>query len=342
MTDQTDGFGHEEVHIRRGERSGLPVVVAVHSTAAGPAVGGCRLWTYPDWRAGLADALALSAAMTVKCAVAGLPRGGGKTVLPLPPGLRLDPDRRRALFLDAGDAVEELGGRYFTGEDVGTTAPDLLVMAERTKRVMGLPVEHGGVGEPAAPTAAGVVAAIRATCEVVLGTADPAGLRFAVHGLGQVGGRVARWLVDAGARVTAADVDPSRRVPGVAVVDPDALLDLDVDVLVPASLGGLLTREVVARLRCRAVVGPANNQLAEPAVAGLLVERGIAWAPDVVVNGGGAVYVVLRETAMATHEEAMARVAAIGDTVREVLTDAARTGTTPSAAVAALVRRRTG
>jgi leucine dehydrogenase len=341
MSDHPDGFGHEQVLIRRGQRSGLPVVVAVHSTTAGPAVGGCRLWAYPDWRAGLADALDLSAAMTVKCAVAGLPRGGGKTVLPLPPGLRLDADRRRALFLDVGDAVEELDGRYFIGEDIGTTAPDLLAMTERTGWVMGLPVEHGGVGEPAAPTAAGVVAAIGATCEVVFGTADPAGLRFAVHGLGQVGGRVARWLVERGAVVTGADVDPARRVPGVAMTDPDSLLDLDVDVLVPASLGHLLSREVVARLRCRAVVGPANNQLADDSVGALLVERGIAWAPDVVVNGGGAIYVVLRETGKAGHEEAMARVGAIGDTVREVLTAAARTGTTPSAAVDALVGGRT-
>ncbi|WP_308257775.1 Glu/Leu/Phe/Val dehydrogenase dimerization domain-containing protein [Pseudonocardia lacus] len=341
MTDQLNGFDHEQVLIRRGGRSGLPIVVAVHSTAAGPAVGGCRLWTYPDWRAGLADALDLSAAMTVKCAVAGLPRGGGKTVLPLPPGLRLDADRRRALFLDVGDAVEDLGGRYFIGEDVGTTAPDLLTIAERTGRVMGLPTESGGVGEPAAPTAAGVLAAIGATCEVVFGTADPTGLRFAVHGLGQVGGRVARRLVERGAVVTAADVDPTRHVPGVATTDPDSLLDLDVDVLVPASLGHLLTREVVARLRCRAVVGPANNQLADPSVGDLLVERGITWAPDVVVNGGGAVYVVLRETAQVGHEEAMKRVDAIGDTVREVLTAAARTGSTPSAAVADLVRRRT-
>ncbi|MCO1658344.1 Glu/Leu/Phe/Val dehydrogenase dimerization domain-containing protein [Pseudonocardia humida] len=341
MTDHADGFEHDEVLIRRGSRSELPIVVAVHSTAAGPAVGGCRLWTYPDWRAGLADALDLSAAMTVKCAVAGLPRGGGKTVLPLPPGLRLDPDRRRALFLDVGDAVEELDGRYFIGEDVGTAGPDLLAMAERTGRVMGLPVEHGGVGEPAAPTAAGVVAAIGATCDVVFGTADPAGLRFAVHGLGQVGGRVARWLVERGAVVTGADVDPTRRVPGVATTDPYSLLDLDTDVLVPASLGHLLTRDVVSRLRCRAVVGPANNQLADPSVGELLVERGITWAPDVVVNGGGAIYVVLRETAGAGHEEAMARVGAIGDTVREVLGDAARTGTTPSAAVSELVRRRT-
>jgi leucine dehydrogenase len=329
-----DALQHEELVIRRGRRSGLPVVVAVHSTDPGPAVGGCRLWTYPDWRAGLADALRLSAAMTAKCAVAGLAHGGGKTVLPLPPGLRLDRAGRRDLMLDLGDVVEDLGGRYRVGEDVGTTGADLLAVRERTGWVMGLPVEHGGVGEPAGPTARGVLAAIRATCEVVWGDPDPAGRSFAVHGLGAVGARLARWLVEAGARVTAADIDPDRTVPGAATAAPDDLLDLPVDVLVPASLGGLITTAVAARLRCRAVVGPANNQLADPAAGRVLAERGITWAPDVVVNGGGAIYVVLREADAATHDEAMARVEGIGDTVRDVLREAERTGHAPGEVVA--------
>jgi leucine dehydrogenase len=210
---------------------------------------------------------------------------------------------------------------------------DMLAVRERTGWVMGLPAEHGGVGEPAEPTARGVRAAIRATCEVVWGSPDPAGRSFAVHGLGAVGGRVARWLVQAGARVTTADIDPTRTVPGAATAAPDDLLDLRVDVLVPASLGGLLTTAVAARLRCRAVVGPANNQLAEPAAGQVLAERGITWAPDVVVNGGGAIYVVLREADAATHDEAMARVEGIGDTVREVLREAERTGLTPGEVV---------
>lgn len=338
MTEYPDGFRHEELVIRRGARSGLPVVVAVHSTGPGPAVGGCRLWTYPDWRAGVEDALRLSAAMTAKCAVAGLPHGGGKTVLPLPPGLVLDPTRRRDLMLDLGDVVEGLDGRYHVGEDVGTTGADMLAVRDRTRRVMGLPAEHGGVGEPAEPTARGVFSAIRATCEVVWGSPEPGGRSFAVHGLGAVGGRVARWLVDAGARVVGGDIDPARTVPGATTVAPDELLDLPVDVLVPASLGGLITPAVAARLRCRAVVGPANNQLTGPAVGRVLADRGITWAPDVVVNGGGVIYVVLREADAATHAEAMARVEAIGDTVRDVLGEAARTGRTPGEVVAERVK----
>ncbi len=339
MTEQPNGWEHERVVLRRGERSGLPVVLAVHSTAAGPAVGGCRMWTYPDWRDGLRDALALSAAMTAKCAVAGLPHGGGKTVLPLPPGLRLDSGRRRDLMHDLGDLVEELGGRYHVGEDVGTTGADLLAVRERTRHVMGLPPEHGGVGEPAEPTAIGVVAAVRAVCEALWGSPEPAGRSVAVHGLGQVGGRVAGWLAAAGAAVTAADVDPVRRAwaaeRGIAVVPPDALLDLPVDILVPASLGGLITVEVARRLRCRAVVGPANNQLAVPEAGAVLSGRGILWAPDVVVNGGGAIYVVLREADAATHDEAMARVHGIGDTLRSLLAEAARSRRTPADVLAA-------
>lgn len=334
VTEQMDAFEHEELVIRRGPRSGLPIVVAVHSTAPGPAVGGCRLWTYPDWRDGLTDALRLSAAMTAKCAVAALPHGGGKTVLPLPPGLRLDPARRRDLMLDLGDVVEGFDGRYRVGEDVGTTGADMLAVRERTGRVMGLPVELGGVGEPAEPTARGVLAAIRATCEVVWGSSEVGERSFAVHGLGAVGGRLARRLVAAGAQVTAADIDPARRVPGAALAAPDDLLDLPVDVLVPASLGGLLTTAVAGRLRCRAVVGPANNQLASPDAGRVLAERGITWAPDVVVNGGGVIYVVLREADAAPHDVAMARVEGIGDTVRDVLGEAARSGRTPGDVVA--------
>lgn len=173
---------HEELVVRRGARSGMPIVVAVDSTRLGPAVGGCRLWHYPDWRAGVEDALRLSAAMTDKCAIAGLPNGGGKAVLPLPFDMPLDADRRRHLLLDLGDVVDSLGGRYHVAEDVGTTSEDMVVVGERTKHVLGLPERMGGIGEPAEPTARGVLAAIEATCEFVWGSQNLAERSFAIHG----------------------------------------------------------------------------------------------------------------------------------------------------------------
>ena len=340
---------HEEVLVRRGARSGLTVIVAVHSTALGQAVGGCRIWRYPSWRDGLDDALRLSRAMTHKCALAGLPAGGGKSVIPLTPdivpdGAPLGPARRRDVLLDLGDAVQSLSGRYGTGEDVGTTALDMLVIRERTPHVFCLPESHGGIGEPAEPTAAGVYGALRVVCREVLGSADLAGRRFAIHGLGQVGGRVARRLAAAGASLAVGDIDETKR--GLAAelgaewVPPGELLGRPADVLVPASLGGLLTAEAARRLRCRAVAGPANNQLAGDEVAGILAERGILWAPDTVVNAGGAIYGVLRELRGQTHDAAMARVGQIGGTLAEIFAAARRDSVTPHQAASRLARRR--
>jgi leucine dehydrogenase len=335
---------HEEVLVRRGSRSGLPVIVAVHSTALGQAVGGCRIWPYPSWRDGLDDALRLSAAMTFKCALAGLAAGGGKSVIPLAPGSLLAGALRRDVLLDLGDAVDSLSGRYGTAEDVGTTALDMLVVRERTPHVFCLPESHGGIGELSEPTAAGVVTALRVVCAEAFGSAELAGRRFAVHGLGQVGGRLARRLAAAGARLVVGDIDETKRDVaaelGAEWVPPPELLGVQADVLVPASLGGLLTAEVAQRLQCAAVAGPANNQLATGDVAGILAARGILWAPDTVVNAGGAIYGVLRELRGQTHEAAMERVGRIGDTLTEIFAAARGDGLTPHEAALRLARRR--
>lgn len=188
-----DRLKHEKVFISTGRRSGLPVIVAVHSTALGQAVGGCRLWRYDDWRAGLDDALRLSAAMTLKCALASLPLGGGKSVLAIPPQVEPTAELRRDVLHDLGDVLESLGGTYGVGEDVGTNAQDLATVAERTRFAYGLPEASGGTGEPSAPTAVGVYQSILVTAEQIWGTADLAGRRISVLGLGQVGSRSASW-----------------------------------------------------------------------------------------------------------------------------------------------------
>src|SRR5918993_2971918 len=165
-------FTHERVETLTGRRSGLFIAVALHSSVLGSALGGARLWTYPHWSDALGDALRLSAAMTLKNAAAGLDAGGGKSVIQLPEGTVLDAERRRAAFLDLGDAVESLHGLYRTAEDVGSTTEDMLVVSERTQHVVGLPEAGGGSGEPAGPTSLGVYESLRATLERVTGSAD--------------------------------------------------------------------------------------------------------------------------------------------------------------------------
>lgn len=337
-------LSHEQVVFRRGRRTGLPIVVALHSTAFGPAVGGVRLARYADWRAGLEDALRLSEAMTLKCAVANLPFGGGKTVIPLLAGQDLDAGTRRELMLDLGDVIDVFDGAYLAGEDVGTTAADLAVARERTPHAYCLPTDRGGIGEPSEPTAVGVVSALRATCARVFGTPGLQGRHLTVVGLGQVGSRVARRLAADGAMLTVTDVDPDKHALadelGATWVAPEDALAVNCDVLVPCALGGILSPATVSLLRCQAVCGAANNQLTDAAVAGLLQARGILWAPDIVVNGGGVIFATLVETGLATQDQAWPLVEAIGDTIGDVLRLADERGVTPFAAADTLARSR--
>ncbi|GAA0231048.1 Glu/Leu/Phe/Val dehydrogenase dimerization domain-containing protein [Cryptosporangium japonicum] len=315
-------FTHEELHVRAGRRTGLPIVVAVHSTVLGQALGGCRLWHYDDWRDGVEDALRLSAAMTAKNALAGLANGGGKTVVPLPPGVNVDADTRRALLHDVGDTIEALDGRYGTGPDVGTGPDDMVVIGERTPHVFCRPAAHGGSGSSSPGTAAGVIAALRATVARLDGDTELGGHTFAVVGLGSVGADVAGRLAAAGARLVVSDVRPDAETLaaelGARWSRPGDALTAEVDVVIPAALGGILTAELVPALRCRAVVGPANNQLAEPAVAGLLHERGILWAPDYVASAGGIVHAVASELYREPEDVVARRIERIGDTLTEI------------------------
>lgn len=335
---------HERVLITRGPRSGLVIIVAVHSTVLGQALGGARLWHYDHWTDALADALRLSQAMTLKNAAAGLARGGGKAVVAIPPGVVLDDAGRRDAMLDLGDAVESLGGAYMTAEDVGTSAELMAVVAERTAHVCGLPPEQGGVGEPADATAAGVHAGLVATLEHLTGSGDVAGRHVVIAGLGQVGGRLARQLAAGGARLTVTDVAESKRALaeelGAEWVAPEHAHRVEADVFAPCGLGGVLTAEVVRDLRVRAVVGAANNQLAERAVAELLQERGIVWAPDFVVNAGGVVYLDLASAPEVPQAELDDRIAGIGRTVRAVLRGAQSSGETTLGAAERLAEQR--
>ncbi|MFG1703875.1 Glu/Leu/Phe/Val dehydrogenase dimerization domain-containing protein [Nonomuraea sp. M3C6] len=337
-------FDHERVVIHTGPRSGLPVIVAIHSTVLGQAVGGCRVWHYGDWHEALTDALRVSAGMTAKCAVAGLANGGGKTVVALPNGMRLDAAQRRNLLHDVADVIESLDGAYATGPDVGTTPVDMAVIGDRTRHVFCRPQEQGGSGDSSPHTAAGTLAALRATRRHLHGASKLQGCRLAVVGLGGVGEKLARMLAAEGAQLQVSDIDQAKRVLadqlGAAWIDPDEALTQDVDILVPAALGGILTQQIIPRLRCAAITGPANNQLATPEVAELLHQRGILWVPDYVAGAGGVIHALTVELHGGTRDEAAARILQIENTVHTLLATAASAGITPAQAALESVQHR--
>ena len=337
-------FDHERVVMVTGSRSGLPIIVAVHSTALGQALGGARVWAYPHWTDALADALRLSEGMTFKNAAAGLARGGGKSVIALPLGTVLTDDQKRDAMLDLGDVVEGLGGAYMTAEDVGTSAELMAVVAERTKHVCGLPADQGGVGEPADATSEGVHASVLATLDALFGSKDVAGRRIVISGLGQVGGRLATRLAAEGAELTVTDVNLAKKELaeslGATWVDAAEALTVEADLFVPCGLGGVLTSEVIADLRVKGVVGAANNQLASHDGAEELAARGILWAPDFVVNGGGVIYLDMAMRPGADAAAISARVTQIGDVVATIFRDSAAKGVTTLAAAEQLAAAR--
>jgi leucine dehydrogenase len=335
---------HEELYVRRGPRSGLFTIVAVHSTVRGPSLGGCRMWTYDDNRAAIRDALRLSEGMTYKSAVAGLPLGGGKGVIVLKPGEALDAKRRRAALLDFGETVERLNGTYVTAEDVGTATADMTVIAKATAHVSGLSRRAGGSGDPSPYTALGVVHAIEATAERAYGTPSLKGRTVAVVGLGHVGLRVAKLVHRAGAKLLVADIDPNKRAEaeklGARWATPAKAMAAAVDVLVPCALGGVLDHDSVPQLQTPAIAGAANNQLASADVADLLRERDILWAPDFVANAGGIVNISVElENGGYDPARAKARTAQIGDTLRRIYDEAAAVNTTPLTAAMALAEK---
>jgi leucine dehydrogenase len=334
---------HEELVVRRGRRSGIYVVVAIHSTALGPALGGARLWRYGALGDAIADALRLSEAMTYKAAAAGLDLGGGKAVVCLPPERELSPEQRRELMLDLGDIVDSLEGRYVTAEDVGTGTDDMAVIHERTEHVVGLPVESGGSGDPSPITARGVEAAIRASCEHRYGTADLSARRVTVIGLGHVGSHLAEGLAAAGAELYVSDIDPAKRETTERLaarwVEPSEAVTTECEVLAPCALGGAIEGDNVERLRCEIVCGAANNVLADRVLADRLAERGILYAPDFIANAGGLISVYGELHSLGGgHLDSL--VDGIGEALRRVFDTAEGRGVPPLEAARALAEER--
>jgi leucine dehydrogenase len=334
--DLLQAWDGEEAVIRFDADSGAWMFVCIHSTALGPGGGGTRLRVYPTPSEGLADAMRLSGAMTRKFAAAEIPRGGAKAVLAvpeLPAG-----DARRRLLLRYGDLVASLGGTYRTAGDMNITPADLDVVAERCQWVYGT---TGRGGNSARGTAIGTLHAIRATLEPVFGSPEPAGRRILVQGAGAVGADLVRLLQAGGAEVLVSDVDESRAVStGATVIAPADVIGTECDLYSPCAVGGTLSAETIPRLRCRAVAGCANNQLAEPEDGDRLQEAEILYAPDYVANAGGVIQLVGLEDLGWSEDELQEGLAHIGDTLRTLFRAAAEQGITPAAAAEQLVAER--
>ncbi len=291
---EPDFDDHEMVHVVRDRNSGLMAIIAVHSTHLGPGAGGTRFWHYPNPKDGLRDALRLSRGMSYKNAMAGLPLGGGKAVILADEARTKTP----ALLAAFGDAVEGLGGRYVTAEDVGISEADMVAVSQRTTHVSGLPVsgEDAAGGDPGPFTAYGIYLGIKAAVQHRLGTDSMKDVHVAVQGTGSVGGGVARLLAKDGTRLTLADihkdgVNALAEELGADVVAPDAIMTTKCDVLSPNALGAILDDESIAKLDTQIVAGGANNQLARARHGEVLFARGILFAPDYVINAGGIISV---------------------------------------------------
>lgn len=330
---QADYDDHELVEVVHDRASGLTAIIALHSTHLGPGAGGTRFWHYAEPADAMRDALRLSRGMSYKNAMAGLSMGGGKAVILAPRDRRKTPEMLAAF----GSAVDALGGRYVTAEDVGISEADMVEVSRHTRFVSGLPVAEGEAGgDPGPFTAMGIYLGIKAAVEHKLGKTSLQGVRVAVQGTGSVGGGVARLLAKDGARLVVADVDEGRarslalEVDGEAVA-PDQIMSVACDVFSPNALGAILDEEGIARLDCAIVAGGANNQLARSEHGGLLAERGILYAPDYVINAGGIISVALEylcrtEGHPSDINEVRKRLAQIPDRLRTIWQESDRTG----------------
>ena len=335
---------HELIVFGDDPATGLRAVIALHSTALGPAAGGCRMWPYATMAEAVSDVLRLSRGMSYKNAIAGLPFGGGKSVIIGDPQKQKTPE----LFEAFGRFVDSLGGRYLTAEDVGTTTADMASVARATRYVAGLgraPGEAGG--DPAPKTALGVHLGIKAAARFRLGRSDLEGLSVAIQGLGGVGSHLARMLADEGARLKVADVRAAavRRVCdelGASAVAVEDVLAEDVDVLAPCALGAVLNEQSIPRLHARIVAGAANNQLAQGQDGQSLLAAGILYAPDYVINAGGIISVSREYRGGATDAQVLEDIGQIPLRLTEIFERARHENRTTNAVADEMARERLG
>jgi valine dehydrogenase (NAD+) len=333
--DPWAGFvGHEQVVVGFDEATGMRAIVAIHSTALGPALGGTRMSDYrghPDpMGAAYADALRLSQAMSLKNALAGLPHGGGKAVLVADPATKHD-----ELLHAYGRFLATLGGRYITACDLGMLVEDMDVIAETNPWTTGRSPERGGVGDSGILTAVGVWRGMQAAAAHIWGEPSLRGRKVGILGAGKVGGRLAQHLLTDGAEVYVVDPHPAAQAWLAAnagdaqlLPDIDSLLAAGVDVLSPNATGGVIDLSLAQQVTVALICGGANNQLADPAAARILADRGIVYTPDFMVNCGGVIQVA-EELAGGDLDRARSRTERVFHTTAEVLVRAESEGLTP-------------
>ena len=315
---QVDGY--ETVVHGRDEGSGLNAFIAVHDTTLGPALGGMRMWPYANEDEAQTDVLRLSKGMTFKSAVARTGLGGGKSVI-IGSREQKTPELLRAM----GRLIDSLGGRYITAEDVNITIPDLNEVKKETRWVTGLSREEGSSGNPSPYTGRGVFLGIKASLKAAFGSDSPKGRHIAVQGVGAVASTVIGLLLDEGAKVSACDIDKEKidrlaaKHPEIEWVDAAAIYDVDCDVFSPHALGAIINDDTIPRLRCKVIAGAANNQLAELRHGDVLLQKGILYAPDFVINAGGIINVGCEFADGGYNEEvALKKISNIDDALVEI------------------------
>lgn len=335
---EMERLGHEQLVFCHDKASGLKLIIGVHDTTLGPALGGCRMWAYKSEADAVTDVLRLSEGMTYKNASMGLDLGGGKCVIMAEPGLD-----REAVFQAVGRFVQTLGGRYVTAEDVGTSTDDMAIVAQETGYVRGLKEKSG---DPSGATAFGVFVSIKACLQETFGSEEVRGRTVTIQGLGHVGQFLADRLATEGAQIYVTDID-AEKVKAVATrtgakaVLPEEIYDIKADVFSPCALGAILNDDTIARLQVKIVAGSSNNQLKEPRHGKMLADRGILYAPDFIVNGGGVVNVA-DEMGPGGYdrERSLAKVASIYDRLRDVFRLSHNEGILPVEAANRLARER--
>ena len=317
-------YRHEKVLFVNNEKAGLKAIIAVHNTNLGPAIGGCRLWPYESYDAALFDVLRLSRGMSHKNAVAGLPHGGGKGVIIADPSQKTE-----AMFEAFAEAVNNLGGDYITAEDVNTTCDDAMVMLRKTNHICGLPMNSG---DPSPFTARGCWQGIKATAKVALGRDSLEGVTIAVQGLGKVGYDLCRYLHNDGAKLIVgnrsnqAALEQAREEFGATVVGTNEILSAECDILAPCALGAIINPTTLPTLRCKAIAGAANNQILDDATGIALKQKGIYYAPDFVINGGGVINAAAEVDGPYDVKAVLEKVDNIYNSIEHILTESKATG----------------
>jgi leucine dehydrogenase len=338
--DEVAREGHEQILYGYDKVSGLKAIIAIHSTALGPALGGTRFFPYESEDEALEDALRLSKGMTHKAAAAGLDLGGGKAVIIGDPRT----DKSERLLRAYGRIVDSLQGRYITAEDMGTTTTDIDVIRRETRWAFGSSVAEGGSGDPSPVTARGLFTAARAVAGFIWGDTDLAGRRFAVQGVGKVGSAFVQLLVEARAEVIITDaygpaIEYAEETYGVKAVVPEEIHVVDCDFFSPCARGAGLNKDTIPELNCQAIVGSANNQLATDDDADRIAERGIVYAPDFVVNAGGLIN-VYDELSGYSKMRAMHRVDGIFQATKTILEMSKQEGISPNLAAVRVAENR--